>query len=310
VKRSGDIRWGEYRLGLLILVGMAIFLWASIRGGAAFFERRVPLSARFRDVGGLNEGSPVWFRGVEVGSVRTLTIRPTADSSYVEVVLSVKRETLGSLTEGSRARIAAINFFGEKFVDLVPGVPGAARVRPGQMLESEEAIEFAQIMTQSERGLTQLERLGAELQIVAARVRSGQGSLGLLVNDRALYDDLRRLSSSTARLADALNESQGRTARSLVAMASQLDSLAARMNRGEGTLGLLARDPALYRSLAGATAGADSVLGKVNAGEGSAGLAVNDRAAYQALTQSLQRLNALLADIQKNPKRYFKFSVF
>jgi hypothetical protein len=37
VKRSGAIPWGEYRLGLLILVGLGLFLWASIRGGASFF---------------------------------------------------------------------------------------------------------------------------------------------------------------------------------------------------------------------------------------------------------------------------------
>jgi phospholipid/cholesterol/gamma-HCH transport system substrate-binding protein len=131
-----------------------------------------------------------------------------------------------------------------------------------------------------------------------------------MVNERGLYDDLRHLTRETAALASGMNESQKRTAQALTGMAVQIDSLTARMNRGEGTLGLLARDPALYASLAGAAAGADTVFAKVNANQGSAGRAVNDPRAYDDLAKALERLNALLTDIQKNPGRYFKFSVF
>lgn len=310
MKRSGDIRWGEYRLGLLILVGLSIFLWASIRGGASFFENRVPLKARFRDVGGLAQGSPVWFRGVEVGSVKSLDIRAAGDTSFVEVVMNVRKETLASLSSDSKARIAAINFFGEKFVDLVPGTAGAGTLVEGQMLENEEAVEFSTMMSEGKAAILHLDQLVQDLNVVVARVRDSQGTLGLMVSDRALYDDLRRLSRETAALATGMNESQRRTAQALSGMAGQLDSLTARMNRGEGTLGLLARDPALYTSLAGAAAGADTIFAKINANQGSAGRAVNDAAAYEELTRALTRLNALLADIQKNPKRYFKFSVF
>jgi phospholipid/cholesterol/gamma-HCH transport system substrate-binding protein len=310
VKRSGDIPWGEYRLGLLIVVGMAIFVWASIRGGSSFFEHRVPLKARFRDVGGLTEGSPVWFRGVEVGSVSHLAILPSGDTSYVEVVLDVRRETLRSLSADSRARIAAINFFGEKFVDLVPGRGGAGTLNPGQMLENEEAVEFSTMMEEGKSAIVHLDQLTTDLDVVVAKVRGGQGSLGLAINDRGLYDDLRRLSRETASLASAMNTTQKRTSQALNGMAERLDSLVARVNRGQGTLGMLARDPSLYTSLAGASAGADTLFGKINANQGSAGRVANDPRLYDELSKSLERLNALLADIQKNPKRYFKFSVF
>ena len=39
MKRSGEIRWGELRLGLLIFVALAVFLWASIQGGANLFKK-------------------------------------------------------------------------------------------------------------------------------------------------------------------------------------------------------------------------------------------------------------------------------
>jgi len=55
-----------------------------------------------------------------------------------------------------------------------------------------------------------------------------------------------------------------------------MDTLFARMGKGEGSLGLLARDDKLYRE------------------------------AQQTLTE----MKRLLADIQKNPKKYVKVSIF
>ncbi len=310
MRRSGDIPWGEYRLGLLVVVGLAIFIWASIRGGAAFLENRVPLSARFRDVGGLAAGSPVWFRGVEVGSVRDLAIVPAGDSSVVQVRMEVRRATLKSLTSDSKARIAAINFFGEKFVDLVPGSARPGTLAPGQVLENEEAVEFSTMMEEGKGAISSVDKLSQDLDLVVTKIRDARGSLGLMINERGLYDDLRRVSRETADLARDMNESQKRTSKALIGMAEQLDSLTARVNRGEGSLGLLARDPRLYTALAGASAGADSAFGRLNAGEGSAGRLMTDQRAYDELTKSLARLNALLADIQKNPKRYLRISLF
>lgn len=310
MRRSGDIPWGEYRLGLLILAGIGLFLWASIRGGSSLFERRESLRAHFRNVGGLTEGSPVWYRGLEVGSVSKIDILPAGDSSFVEVRFSVKPQAVRSMHADSRARISAINFFGEKFLDLTPGTVGAGAVAHGQLLDTEETPDFDALMQKSEGTLGNFDRLSRDLNLIAAKIRDGKGSLGLLINDPGLHDDLRRMSREMTSLARAMNESQGRASGALVSMAVQLDTLTARVNRGEGSLGLLARDPRLYTSLTGAASGADTTFSLVAGGKGSLGQLVNDKRAYEQITQTLERLNALLLDMQKNPKKYFKVSVF
>jgi len=40
------------------------------------------------------------------------------------------------------------------------------------------------------------------------------------------------------------------------------------------------------------------------------GLLVNDTALYVELTNLLTRANNLITDIEKDPRKYFKFSVF
>ena len=72
------------------------------------------------------------------------------------------------------------------------------------------------------------------------------------------------------------------------------------MNRGEGTLG----------NITTSTACLDTIILRVNAAEGRMGLLVNDTALYIEVTELMVRVNNLATDIEKNPRKYFKFSVF
>lgn len=53
-----------------------------------------------------------------------------------------------------------------------------------------------------------------------------------------------------------------------------------------------------------------SILDKIDRGEGSTGLLVNSDSLYIQLSKSVSDLNLLLEDIRENPKKYVKFSVF
>ena len=52
------------------------------------------------------------------------------------------------------------------------------------------------------------------------------------------------------------------------------------------------------------------IVDKINNGEGSIGMLVNDEALYNDLQRSAEQLNLLLEDIRINPKRYVRFSLF
>jgi len=72
----------------------------------------------------------------------------------------------------------------------------------------------------------------------------------------------------------------------------------------------LVNDPQLYDNLAASTAKLDTIMYKINMAEGSMGMLVNDTALYVEVTELMVRVNNLLSDIQDNPRKYFKFSVF
>jgi phospholipid/cholesterol/gamma-HCH transport system substrate-binding protein len=310
MKRSGEIRWGELRLGLLIVVAMALFLWASIQGGSSLFKKEYVLHSRFSNVQGVVAGAPIWFQGVEVGTVKSLDFVPMGDTSGVAVTFKVDQKVFPLIRRDSRVRIQALNVFGEKFIEVTPGTRMAARVSNGDTLLSQRPFDIAEIMERGNRIVDQLSTTMTDLQFVMAKVRRGEGSLGRLANDDELYVSLNRTVRSAETLTAHLDRSQVEMRSNLVSLTSTLDSLLKRVDRGEGTLGRMAKDPALYDNMASASARMDSTLARVERGEGNLGQLSKDEKLYKNLEGSLARLSDLIADIQKNPKKYFSFSVF
>jgi len=121
------------------------------------------------------------------------------------------------------------------------------------------------------------EVLGAsrDLRTTLARVDSAtsNGQLQqILDNSRAGSADLRQAS---ADLKGILATVKGQDT-SIVRILLSADSALSRLQEGRGTLGLLSKDPALYNET----------------------------------IETMQELRRLIADIQMNPRKYFKFSVF
>ena len=310
MKRSGEIRWGEFRLGLLIFVAMGLFLWASIQGGSSLFKKEFVLHSRFANVQGVVAGAPIWFQGVEVGTVKSLDFVPLGDTSGVAVTFKVNQKVFPLIKRDSRVRIQALNVFGEKFIEVTPGSRLAAHVADGDTLPSDRPFDIAEIMERGNRIVDQLTATMTDLQFVMAKVRRGEGSLGRLTTSDELYVSLNRTVRNAEVLTAHLDRSQVEMRTNLVSLTTTLDSLLKRIDRGEGTFGRMAKDPTLYDHLTSASSRIDSTLARVERGEGNLGQLSKDEKLYRNLEGSLARLNDLLVDIQKNPKKYFSFSVF
>ena len=111
-------------------------------------------------------------------------------------------------------------------------------------------------------------------------------------------------------LINDLQKNQERIVSSLEKTATSVSSLSTKVDNNTGTVGRLVNDPALYDNLSASTAKLDTILQRINAAEGNLGLLVNDTSMYSEMTNLMARLNNLITDIQENPRKYFKFSVF
>jgi phospholipid/cholesterol/gamma-HCH transport system substrate-binding protein len=87
-------------------------------------------------------------------------------------------------------------------------------------------------------------------------------------------------------------------------MISSVDSLVRQMRAQNGTLGKLLSDDSLYTHLVGITSGADSLVKQLTRGNGFAAKMLADQQLYEQLTKTITDLNAILADVRQNPRKY------
>ena len=55
---------------------------------------------------------------------------------------------------------------------------------------------------------------------------------------------------------------------------------------------------------------ANTIIGKINRGEGTLGMLINNDSLYKNLESASRNLDKLMVDLRENPKRYVRFSVF
>jgi phospholipid/cholesterol/gamma-HCH transport system substrate-binding protein len=96
----------------------------------------------------------------------------------------------------------------------------------------------------------------------------------------------------------------------LLSLTSSLDSLTTQLQHGDGSMAMMLRSPDLYNHLASSTARLDSILTVVESGRGTFGRMMTDTLLYDDTKAMVASMKRLMAQIEKDPKKYFKFSIF
>jgi phospholipid/cholesterol/gamma-HCH transport system substrate-binding protein len=279
-------------LGVLFL---AILFSGSIR---SFFSPRTTVTAVFTDVKGLRPGAPVWFAGVQVGSVRSLKF----EQGRIVTTLSIDLSALPYLKKDSAARIMTMGLMGDKYVELAPGTRDAAPLEAGAEIGGASPPEIAE-----------------ELQRFVSGVEGGKGSLAMLLRDESLYRDLAVSARDIKAFAAMLRSSEGTLAKTIRDPAvydrfqkasASLEAFSDRLVSSRGTLQRLVDDASLYENMNRAAERMNKILERVESGQGSLGTLVKDREVAEEIRLTLKELKGLAKDMREHPKRYFDISVF
>jgi phospholipid/cholesterol/gamma-HCH transport system substrate-binding protein len=297
--RTRSLAWSELKIGIVSLfaVGIAAALIFMISGEGGFFWQRYSIKTVFEDIEGLKEGAPVRVAGVEVGSVKKMDF----SGDKVEVTLEVGKDQQSRITDRSAASLGSVSLLGEAAVDITPDskgtpVPEWGYVRSGPPPGS--------LSTAAEAATKSLEQTNALLE----EVRQGRGTLGKLVTDDTLYQQLNDFVASAEAVTRGINGGRGTlgrlatnpaAARSLEQSLENLQMVTARIRNGEGSLGQLLNNDALSKSVTSATNNLDAITGRINKGEGTAGKLVTDTELYNRLNSTADRFDKLAASLNQ-----------
>jgi len=293
----------ELWVGAFVILGIVAILVALFTmTDAALFRGRYILQTRVPDAGGIRRGDPVQLRGVNIGRVTRFVIGPGG------VVVSLEIEGEYSFPVDSRVELRSSGLLGGMVATVVPGTSdteaGWGDVLPGY-IEKGVFEEIDQVQQQADRALDRVQRLLDE-ETVANVHASGRDLRQLL---RQLVEvsgeqrgELAALTGSLRRSAAALEQTVtgpevGRSARRLESLVGRLDSVAARLDRSSRS--------------------AESILARLAQGQGTLGRLVADEALYDnvsaaaaSIRQAADELTRLTADIRAQPEKYVQVSVF
>ncbi len=289
----------HFWVGVFVLLGLISFVTVLfLLTDPATLRGRYIVVTSMSDAGGVRKGDPIQMRGVNIGRVNKFEMSP-------EGLVNIRMEIEGEwgVPVGSRVILAAAGVFGGRTVEIIPSMNSSMVAEwdtiPGDdggdgLLESAGVLadQAGDVMGRIQKFLDdgtigsmqgtarEAEGLALELRVVLAEQRSALAELtGSLQRASEGFETMTEAGPdivAAAEQANALMTDLRATTTRLDGVISSLDAVVGRMSRGEGTLGLLSRDEALYRNAAAAAAS----------------------------------LDAFLIDIKANPGRYLKIEIF
>ena len=319
---------GLFVVATLILLGIGTF----VVGDLAWLDdqERVTYTARVSDVKGLREEASVRIAGVEVGKVSTIRLA----GGQARVELRVQQDV--PLPESTRATVGGTGLVGEKYLILEARAGDTSRLEPGATIpEGEKARDMDDLMRtfgkvgedvqeltgrlrevfgdeegerKLERILNNVDSLSSDLRGMAAENR--EGIKEVVANLEAITSDLQRdlpetvaEFAATAKGARQVIDENRDNLRALVAKlretSENLAEITGNIREGEGTIGKLYKEEAVYADLTRISDNLNEITSKINDGEGALGKLVSDKQVGKDLESAVAGLGEYSGRLQR-----------
>jgi len=280
----------EMLVGAVFILALALVAFGTIAvSGLSLFTAKETWYVQLDDAGGLEEGDDVLVRGHRMGVVGRL--RYNRDGNRFRV--SLRMNKTAPIYEGYRITVRDASTLGGKYLHIEPGDPGKGDA------------DFKHL--QAEGGMSdvmgQLAEVLTELKKVSKDIVGGRGTLGKLVTDEQLYDDLRVTAASVREISSAVKDGKGTLGRLISddGLHQQLVDIVDRLNNGEGALAKLMRDESgpIVDDLRSAADRLDSIIAKIDTGQGTMGLLVNEPALYENVNSTFADARTAMSDVDQ-----------
>ena len=225
-----------------VLVGLFITVAVALFGAGLFlignqhraFGHHAVFYTNFQNVDGLAKGAKVTVDGMDAGEVESVQI-PSSPAQEFRLTMKVDDRLRGLIRENSLVTVETEGIVGDKFLLIHDGTEGASEAPAGSTLQSKEPFEMSKLLEQAQGIMKQTGTTINEMQItmndvrshldttletatstirnvngVVQDVRSGKGSVGMLLEDEATAADVRQSITNIRQTTAQLNETSAR----------------------------------------------------------------------------------------------------
>ena len=219
-------------VGIFIIVGTILLITAlySVGKRQHLFSSNIQLKAIFTDVSGLQVGNNVRYSGVDVGTVGK--IQMTAEGK-ITVEMSVDEKAAKFIKKNAVASIASDGLVGSMVVNLVPGEKKISKmVVSGDYIQVRTKVTIDEIMATFSKTNESAVLITADLAKITHKIVEGKGSLGAILSDTLLENDLRYAVSGMKRTAEGASDA-----------VAKVNAIISKINYDESAAAVLLSDP-------------------------------------------------------------------
>ncbi len=260
------IKLGVFVICVAAIAGLTLLLAGD---NVNLFKKSRDYQAHFTNTSGLIEGAPVRIGGVEVGRVSKIKIAAPNGDLAIVATLSVDSPYFDLISPNASVALETQGLLGDKFVSLYPGASAGTEALPeDSVITTREADNLAKMVEKSTVIMDQVSNTTKKIDEFAGGLPNSQvvaaASEDVMVSTRALRQIMSQMAAEDSTIA-MLNdpESKRMLRNSLASMESataHLDSVAKKIDGGQGTLGALVNDRSMYEDMR-------SILGRIDRGK-------------------------------------------
>lgn len=289
-------------VGIFVFLGLLILLIGvlTLGGQKNTFEKKITVKAIFDDVGGLQTGNNVWFSGVKIGTVKKMTFH---GGSQVEVIMSIEEKARQYIRKNAKAKISSEGFIGNKLVVIYGGTMQSPAIEDDDALGVEKAASTDEMMATLQENNKNLLDITGSFKIISKRLSDGQGSIGKLLKDETLANNLeasviglKQASVNAEQLTANLSDYASRL-QSKGSLTNDLITDTVVFNRLRATVAQLQQ---VSRTANEITNNVKEVSDKLAATNSPAGVLLNDPKAAADLKSTLANLNSGTEKLDEN----------
>jgi phospholipid/cholesterol/gamma-HCH transport system substrate-binding protein len=276
VPSQKQLKWSELKVGITVLIASIVLaiLILLMSGTGGIFTHKMTLVSYFDNAGGLREGAPVRLQGVDIGNVTRIRVvsDPARQLSPVEVTMKIITKYHKSIRKDSVTTLSTAGVLGETYIDINSSVAKGLEAQEGDVMVTRESPQIEDVVRASQSTLQNMDSLLKRVDRIIAFVESGQGSIGKMIYDNGLYNQLN-------------------------ATVAQVQSLVANVSNGKGSIGKLLVDDKLYNSANDTIDKLNHIIDDLRAGKGTAGKFLSDSALYDNANKTMASVKQMTDDI-------------
>jgi len=285
-----------FKVGIFVLLGLIALGYLTVqitKYKKLLFMKGYEVSAIFDDVAGLKPNNAILIAGVEVGRVKKIILD---EGKKARVIMLIKPQV--KITKDAQAAIQGYGVVGTKYVEIIQGNAKEFIKPRGVITTTSPVINVDKTLAKIQPILNQI---NLTFEQINDYLTSEKGTL------KEITENLKETSANVASISEKINEGKGTIGRllnddklyqQLDALVSHLDKVVAKVEAGEGTLGKLLTDESLYQEVKTTISDVNSILADIRAGKGTLGKLVQDETLYTQANETMARINNIIKKVE------------